>query len=583
MPKKVALSRSVAQATPLIRKFAVAIGIGLTVSALRFDILKQLQNVGANYWTDWSTRSLLVVLIAICTGLLITAVLLEDDRFLGYVSGFGAILLGFFLFVPVAVGSGHLGDLAVGPKLAVAGSALIVLGAFPTQALHSWQRSRGRNSLRLYVTWLAAAIGSGLVIVSLGRQVAASLTTGPNSVGVTGELPRYWTSVTFSGGHALGIVMLSLAILVIVLAVGDAVLRAPVLGRWALAVSLLLLGFTLYYPFSLSNMGAFSIGGGLGLEGAALASVASLAAVSVERGRVESKALNICRLVAVLGIGLALAGTYTSVFKGTDGGTFWVDGTLGGFPPLLSFLGGLSLIASFVVRSRWPLFSVSILGWLLAGYFGTYVIEAAPNHFATLGPATWLGMSGGALMGLSTILLRSPAAWKRRSPAMTRRQLILWLATAIGTGVLLISLWLPTEAQPGGPKISHTYWNSASDHSQGVVMLTLAALTLIALVGVLVSRLAVLRAWAVGTSLVLLGISLFIPVLEAFQHLGALRSGAWLALVGSLLAGAAAVALALPDQLAQAKSDEVDGAAPPRPRPPLPGKKARVPEMRRRK
>jgi len=103
---------------------------------------------------------------------------------------------------------------------------------------------------------------------------------------------------------------------------------------------------------------------------------------------------------------------------------------------------------------------VSILGWLLAGFFGTYVIEAAPDHFATLGPATWLGMSGGALMGLSTILLRSPAAWKRRAPAMTRRQLILWLATAIGAGLLLISLWLPTEAQPGGPKISHTYWNS---------------------------------------------------------------------------------------------------------------------------
>ena len=529
MPKKVALSRSVAQATPLIRKFAVAIGIGLTVSALRFDILKQLQDVGANYWTDWSTRSLLVVLIAICTGLLIATVLLEDDRFLGYVSGFGAVLLGFFLFVPVAVGSGHLGDLAVGPK------------------------------------------------------VASSLTRGPNSVGVTGELPRYWTSATFSGGHSLGIVMLLLAVLVIVLAAGDAVLRAPVLGRWALAASLLLLGFTLYYPFSLSSMGALSVGGGLALEGAALASVASLVAVSVERGAIDSKALNTCRLVAVLGIGLALAGTYTFVFKGENGGSFWVDGTLGGFPLLLGFLGGLLLIASFAFRSRWPLFSVSVLGWLLAGFFGTYVIEAALDHFATLGPATWLGMSGGALMGLSTILLRSPAAWKRRLPAMTRRQLILWLATAIGTGVLLISLWLPTEAQPGGPKISHTYWNSAGDHSQGVVMLALAVLTLIALVGVLVSRLAVLRAWAAGTSLVLLGISLFIPVLEAFQHLGALRSGAWLALVGSLLAGAAAASLALPDQLAQAESDETEGAAPPRPRPPLPGKKARVPEMRRRK
>jgi len=583
MPKTVGLSRTVAQATPLIRKFAVAIGIGLTMAALRFDIIKQLQDVGANYWTDWTTRVLLVTLIAICTGLLVTAVLLEDDRFLAPVSGFGAILLGFFLFIPVAIGPGHLNDLILGAQLAVAGSALIVIGAFPTHALFSWTRLRGRNKLPLIVTWSVAAVGAGLVIVSLGRQIASSPISGPNSAGVSGDLARYWTSAGFSGGYSLGVVMLALAILVIALAAGDALLRAPMLGSWALAASLLLLGFTLYYPFTITHISTLSIGGGLGLEGAALASVASLAAVTVERGAVESSVLSVHKLVALVGIGLALAGTYTYVFGGANVGSFWVDGTLGSFPLALAVLAGLLLIAGFAIRSRWLMFSVSIIGWVLVGFFGTYVFQAAPDHLSSLGPAAWLGMSGGALMGVSTISLRRAAAWKRRSPAMTLWQMIFWLATAIGTGVVLSSLWLSTEAQPPGTKLADTYWNSAGDHSLGIVMLALGVATLIALVGVLATRLSVLRTWALGTALVLLGISLFIPVLESFQHLGSLRGGAWLALVGSFIAAAGAVALAVPDRmLAQTELEQAEEGTPARARVTLKGKKRRVPETRRR-
>ena len=41
MSKPVALFRYVAQATPLIRKFVIAIGIGLTLAALRLNILKE--------------------------------------------------------------------------------------------------------------------------------------------------------------------------------------------------------------------------------------------------------------------------------------------------------------------------------------------------------------------------------------------------------------------------------------------------------------------------------------------------------------------------------------------------------------
>jgi hypothetical protein len=569
---------------PLIRKFVVAIGIGLTMAALRFDILKQLQNVGANYWTEWTTRTLLVTLIVVCIGLLVATVLLEDDCYLPYVSGLGAILLGFFLFVPVAVGWGHLGDLVLGPKLAIAGSALIALGALPTQALFSWKRSRGRASLPLYLTWLAAAVGSGLVIVSLGRHIASTLISGPNSVGLTGKLPRYWTSAAFTGNHSLGILMLSLAVLVIVLAVGDAVFRAPVLGKWALAASLPLLGLTLYYPFTISKISALSIGGGLALEGAALASVASLAAVAVEHGVVDSKALNVPRLVAVAGIGLVISATWTELWKALPGTIWGEDTTFAGFPVLLAAIALALVVLSLAFAEKWLLPAVGIIGWIIFGYFGYELASVTPKT-DLLGPAIWLGVAGGALMGLSALSLYKRSAWRRRLASVTSSRVPL-LVTAAGTGLVLISLWLDTEkAQQtkAGTVVHFSYWDWIDDHSLGIVMLVLAALTLAALLAVLLLRFSALYTVVLAASLALLGISLFLPASEAFNHLGALRAGAWLALVGSLAASAGAVALWLPDHLlAQTEVEGVDETAPKRARTTPKGKK-RVPEMRRGK
>ena len=288
MPKTAPLIRTVTQAIPLIRKFVVAIGIGLTLAALRLDILKATKGLGSSYWTSWTTRLLLLALIAACAGLLIANVMREEgDRFLASVSGLGAILLGFFLFIPVAIGFGHLNELALGPKFGVAGSALIVLGALPVRALGSWQRSRERRHLPLFVTWLLAAAGSALVIVSLGQHTSVNsvtVATSPETIGIGAHNPHYWDSVGLSGGHALGILMLAVAIIAIAMALGDAVLKAPVLGRWALGASLLLVGLSIFYPLGylvgFVNIGALSTGIGLAFEGSVLAAAAALAAVS---------------------------------------------------------------------------------------------------------------------------------------------------------------------------------------------------------------------------------------------------------------------------------------------------------------
>jgi hypothetical protein len=583
MQKPVALIRAFGQALPLIRIFVVAIGIGLTLASLRFQIFSTFEGSGFTYWsTNWATRLFLVTLVAVCAGLLVANIIRDEgDRFLTSVCGVGAILLGYFLFIPVAIGFGHL---ALGPKLGVVGSAAIVLGALPLRALGRWQRSRERRGLPLYVTWLLAAMAPVLVIISLERATASNIITSPDSLRFSSFTPRYWDSVDLSGGHALGIIMLVLAVVAIVMALGDALLKAPVLGRWALGASLLLVGLAIYYPTYLGfrSPGSLLVGGGLALEGSVLAVVVTLAAIAAERGAVDPSKLTIPRLVALSGIALALAATWANV-SGLQGSSFWaIGGTVGGFPFILIVLAGLLLATSFVFRYRWLLPLVSILGWLLVGYFGFYVARLLPNDLNTLGPAAWLGMSGGALMGLSTVSSSSMAAWKRRSPSMTLRRFRPWLATAIGAGMVLGSLWLPAVKAPLGANTSHSYWDTAGDRSLGIVMLVLAVSTLVALLGALITRLNVLSTWAQAASLALLGISLFIPVFQAFDQLGVLRSGAWLALVGSLLASAGAVAMTLPGQLlAQAEPVEAGHAASPRPRAPLKGKKSRVPETRR--
>lgn len=589
MNKTVTSIRAVAPAMPLIRKFVVAIGIGLTLAALRLDILHQWRGLNVSYWSAWTPRIFLVALIAAAAALLIANVILEEeDRFLGSVSGIGTILLGYFLLIPVAVGTGHLSEIELGPRLAIAGSALIVLGALPYGALSTWKRSRERLGLPLYITWLLAIAGLALVIVSLRQDVVSRIITSPNSLGFTGKQPRYWSSVGLTGGHALGYVMLFIAVLAIVLALGSALLRAPVLGKWAFAGSLLLLGFSLYYPVTFVLFGDLSTlasGGGLALEGGLLASMASLVAVAAERGAIDLRKPAIPRLAAAIGgAGLVLTGTWTDVW-GLTGNLWTEDKTLAAFPAVLALVAIALVALSFVRPRRWILPAVGVMGWILLGYFGYYLAWVTPKT-DLLGPAIWIGASGGALMGLSAVSLYSRSSWRRRLPSMTLRSLVPWLATAAGTGLIISALWLSTEPdQRVNKKLVHLgYWDFQGDHSLGIAMLALAGVALTALLAVLVVRLSALYTLVLAASLTLLGITLVLPMSEAIKHLDSLRSGAWLALVGSLVAGAGAVMLALPDQLhaAEIASEEAEKAPPPRARTPR-GKKGRVPEMRRGK
>lgn len=566
-----------------LRKFVVAIGAGLILASLQLDLT--IYGYSEKYWNDPSAAAFIVTLTLIGLILLLANVLLMNDRFLSAASAVGAVLFGFFIFLPLTLGIGHLGDLRYGSWFALAGGATIALGAAPYRMLTSWSKEAKRPGWPLLGTWLVAGLGFALVIVAI--PLALSSNELANSLGVLHH-PSFWDSVgVATGGHTLGIALIVLVAVAVVSVLGAALLRARLFGFWAVAAALVLLGVTLYYPvhLAMNHLDALRTGAGLALEGALLAAGATVVACLSQRGVVRLNRSSLRQLVAVVGMGLALAGTWTETFaKAGLSGSYWGDETLGGFPTLLVGVGVVLVAVSFVVRRWWILSSVSALGWIVAGFFAFDLVGVIPNT-GRLGPATWLGVVGGVLAGLSAASLPVFTRWQRSPVKTTLRRAAVWVAVGAGLGLFLASLWLDTQAPfvASGKTFHNTYWNTGGDRSLGITMLVLGVLAAVALVGFAIARIPLLGAWTLAASLALLGLAVRLPAELAFNHLGFLRSGGWLALAGALLASVGAAKMLVCDwPLDRAKpeeetTDEVKSHS----HAPVKGKQRRVPETRR--
>ena len=79
-----------------------------------------------------------------------------------------------------------------------------------------------------------------------------------------------------------------------------------------------------------------------------------------------------------------------------------------------------------------------------------------------------------------------------------------------------------------------SYWNGPIGHSLGFLMLILAVLCALVWIATLIG--VQTRGLDAALTLVLLGLVAFTPILEAFNNLGDLQAGAWLALAGGILA-----------------------------------------------
>lgn len=258
------------EAFALARKLVVATGFGLVLAASRLEVVRG-GNLGS-YSNDGTTYAFVIVLVAACAGLLLASVILEGERFLGGVSGMGAVLLGFFAFIPCGYLT-HLGELRNGLWLGLGGSLLIALGAAPS-ALYSFSRSRARPGRAILVSRLSAVLGLGLIMVSLPLALTAALI--PDNLGFL-HRPSFWNSAGLSygshGNHELGFVLIALAALAAACLAAATLIRALLLEAWALAASLALLGVTAYVPVRLAFGGLNELRSGavLGLIGALLA------------------------------------------------------------------------------------------------------------------------------------------------------------------------------------------------------------------------------------------------------------------------------------------------------------------------
>jgi hypothetical protein len=232
------------------------------------------------------------------------------------------------------------------------------------------------------------------------------------------------------------------------------------------------------------------------------------------------------RLVAGVGAVLTLVGVFLDAFLDTS---YWdLDGTLARVGLILGGVALLLVAAALAGRRKdeW-LFAV---GAALVGYWAWLPALTAFGSWDRTGAGMWLCLGGAMLIagGSGVALVRSGEA-STTPPGVS-------LATAVtGIGIALVfpGVFLDAERPTGAPGWS--YWDPpVYGHGVGILMLVLAVASAVVFVATTLG--AQTRGLDVGLTLVLLGLVAFDPVWTAFNDLGDLQVGAWLALAGGILA-----------------------------------------------
>ncbi len=238
----------------------------------------------------------------------------------------------------------------------------------------------------------------------------------------------------------------------------------------------------------------------------------------------------LARLMAAAGAALAIVGVFLDAFLDAS---YWdVDGTLAWVGLILGVAVLLLVAAAFlgVAMEAW-LFAI---GAALVGYWAWLPALSAFGSWDRTGAGMWLCLGGALLIaaGSAVVLVRSGQA--STTPAGVS------LATAVtGIGIALVfpGIFLDAEQATGAPGWS--YWDPpVYGHGVGILMLVLATASAVVFVATTLG--AQTRGLDVALTLVLLGLVAFDPVWTAFNDLGDLQVGAWLALAGGILAAGGA-------------------------------------------
>jgi hypothetical protein len=229
-----------------------AIGTALALIAIWLDTL----NDGTTYWSDGTTGVFLLVVCAIAGLALLAAFRGEDTT--GWAFGAGAVLFGFYGWLPTVLAFDQWDQLDAGAWLGVAGGGLLMIGALILFTAAG--KLPATTPAGMTPPALAAAAGVALIIVSIFVDTLSGTS--------------YWNL----SGHSLGIVLLILA------AAAGLVWAAGMMGNAThgldQALTLVLLGLMAVAPVgaAFGDFGSLDAGAWLGLAGGLLAAGGTWAA-----------------------------------------------------------------------------------------------------------------------------------------------------------------------------------------------------------------------------------------------------------------------------------------------------------------
>jgi hypothetical protein len=231
------------------------------------------------------------------------------------------------------------------------------------------------------------------------------------------------------------------------------------------------------------------------------------------------------RLVAAVGAVCGIAALWTRAGAGGSGeASYWHDGTLGA----VMLAAGVVVLGLLVAAERTRRHAFDTAGVAVGSFlFGLLLFNPvfwAPTTLGHLGAAAWLGLCS-ALVPLALLSLppAEPAPPAAAGPARSAAVLLV----LAGSGLAIAgAVWSGSFSSRLG------YWYPAI-RGLGVCLIVLSALALLLSVVAFARRAPFASDGAVACAAGALGFAAYVPVNAAFQHLGILGAGAWLALGGS--------------------------------------------------
>lgn len=202
---------------------------------------------------------------------------------------------------------------------------------------------------------------------------------------------------------------------------------------------------------------------------------------------------------------------------------YWDDGTFGGLLLILAVLTGLLVLLAIVTRLPSLDLAAMAVGGTMLGLYLLFPALFAFDQWKYLDIGAWLGLCSGL-----TVIGGAIAAASWAPAAGSRPTGVGMILAAVGAGLVLAGIWTKTTDD------GETYWNVPGfGHSLGIAMIILLALTALSILAAFVNQAGYDAALALAA--ITLGLTIAVPVSEAFNDLGRLRSGGWLAACGGIL------------------------------------------------